>query len=161
MTEERIEKGGERSLACLCLQVNRSLPRWFIIEICWNNVGKMQIIMQTQLWQVGDSRNIFELTISFCQIVYPTFFPLSSLQETEFRAAPWLCRRWLYFNLFRSISFWALCNQDIKVKWYVSLLWKAQDHSNCLAGKKDCAEGWSTKMSSYEKGCMYLALLAL
>lgn len=98
-----------------------------------------------------------ESTIAFCHILYPAFIPLYSLQETEFGAVPWLCRRWLHFNLFRSISLWALCNQDIKVKWSVSLLWKAQDHSNCLAGERDCAWGWSTKMSCYEKGYMYLS----
>ena len=45
MTEQRIEKGAERNLACLSLQVSKSLPYWFIIDIKWHDAGKVQITM--------------------------------------------------------------------------------------------------------------------
>lgn len=43
------------------------------------------------------------------------------------------------------------------MKRSVSLLCKAQDHSNCLAGERDPAVGLNTKMNSCEKGYKYLS----
>ena len=103
-----------------------------------------------------------EITTSFCQLS----MLLSSLCLHCGRLGlglhhAWLCWRSLHFHLFRNISLCVLCYQDIKVKRSLSWLWKAQDHSNCLAGDGDYAEGLSIKMSCYKKGYMYLSSLVL
>lgn len=93
----------------------------------------------------------------FCQIVYPVFFPLTRRRRLGLGLCHGFVRDCCIFTSFKSISLWAWCNQDLKVKRSVSLLCKAQDHSNCLAGVRDRAAGLNTKINGCEKGYIYLS----